>query len=64
MEMGRLSDVGSDDGEIAAFKFKNVGTALEGNGLHAVQVRIGAKSSEEHARLLTIVRCVVKPALV
>ena len=64
MEKSRLSDVGSDDGEIATFKFKDVGTALEGNGLRAVQVRIGAKSPEEHARLLTIVRCVVKPVLV
>ena len=49
---GSRRDVGTDDGKIAIFKFKDVRTAIEARGLLAVGVRIGAESFQEHTQLL------------
>ena len=44
---GLFSYVLPDDGEITRFQFENVGTAIEGDGLRAVLVRIRTETTEE-----------------
>lgn len=48
-------NVSADYSEIAIFKLPNVGTALASVGLHAIGVRIRAKSFQEHAQNMTMV---------
>ena len=58
---GHIGNINTDDGEVATFNFPDVRAAPAGGGLRSVGVRVGADAFDEnHAPLLTIVRCFVK----
>jgi hypothetical protein len=46
---GSVGDVDADDGEIARFEFKDVGTTAKRGRLRTVGVRVGTESSHNHS---------------